>query len=143
MDVVLVGGEGCVGVQGQVVLPHDLGDAEVRDLDELAARRAAVQEHQVRRLDVAVDDPPIVGRLEDVASLLQDAGHPVGRHRRARPQHEIDGLAFEVLHVEERHVVGEPGVVDRDGVRMIEPRHDPRLASESARNAAGLPQDPR
>ena len=47
-------------------------------------RGAALDEHQVRGLEVAVDDLVVVRLLEHVAELDQDAGRPVQRHRDAR-----------------------------------------------------------
>jgi len=54
----------------RAVVAHDLGDAKVEHLPFAAA--AAVGEEDVVRLDVAMNDPMLVGELESLTDLQQD-----------------------------------------------------------------------
>ena len=92
------------------VLPAQVRQPEVRDLGLPLGG-----EEDVGGLQVAVDDPAFVGRLDAAGHLLEDL-------RRRRPQ----GPAGDELHDE---VVG-PGVEDADHVRVRELRHDLGLATE-------------
>ena len=115
-----------------LVAPEDLGDAEVEDLQVLLAGGLAVEQHQVRRLEVAVDDPLLVGDLEHGAELRDDP-RP-SRAASATPGFEdlVEALAPDVLHLDVGGVAvgADHGVVDGDGVGMAEPGHHPRLAPE-------------
>ncbi len=127
-----------VALLGQVLVAvapldlQELGDAEVEDLQHLLTGRPAVDEHQVGRLEVAVDDPVLVGHLEDVAELVEDPRRPVERHRDAGLQDRLEAPAPDVIHLDEGDGAVRPGVgvVDRDGVGMGEAGHGPRLAAE-------------
>src|SRR6516225_1677443 len=57
---------------------RDLRQAEVHQLERLVGR-AAVDDHQVARLDVAVDDAAVVRGLEHVAQLAQKPAGPLRR----------------------------------------------------------------
>src|SRR4030095_13487396 len=58
--------------------PELLDQAEVEDFHEIRRLNALVQ-HQVRRLDVAVDQPTRVGFGECTGGLLEDADDASGR----------------------------------------------------------------
>ena len=57
---------------------RQLGDAEVEQFDELGTAAQRAQE-DVGRLEVAVDDPFFVRRLERVANLVDDVDHVAER----------------------------------------------------------------
>ena len=67
----------------RVLASSALGDAEVEHLDEVAPRPRAVGQVDVRRLEIAVDDPLVVRLLERAADLPEDAVDALGRERAA------------------------------------------------------------
>ena len=91
------------------------------------ARLARGVEQDIRGLDVAVDQAPCVGVMEG----LGDGRHQLRRFPQrqpplAYPRGQV--AAFDVLrHDVAESVVGPADVVDRDDVRMVEPRERPRL----------------
>src|SRR6476661_8811244 len=95
---------------------HQLRDAEVQDLHP-----ALSGQEDVRRLDVTMDDPPLVGGLKTVADL-----DPYIHQLRqwdwtgSRRQPLEHGLPLEQLHRDERLAVVLFDLVDRADVRMIE-----------------------
>ena len=119
-----------VEVERPLVAFEDLGDPEIQDLELFLARGAALDEHHVGGLEVAVDDLQAVRHVEHVAELLQEAGGPVEGHRHARRDQLVEALAADVLHLDEGRLARHPRVVDEHGVGMGQPRHDPRLALE-------------
>ena len=62
--------------RGELRVALERGDAEVGQLG-----RAVAGDHDVARLDVAMDDPGLVGRLQRAGDLGADLGHPPGRQR--------------------------------------------------------------
>jgi hypothetical protein len=105
-----------------------LGDAEVENLQA----PAALLDHQVGRLDVAVDDVEAVGVGQAVAELLEQpqlAGDG-GRLLAADPHRQR--LAVDVLHGDERLAVLFADVEDADDVLVLEDAGRVRLLHEAA-----------
>ncbi|MFO0634431.1 MAG: hypothetical protein U0168_16415 [Nannocystaceae bacterium] len=112
-------------------LVGDLGDAEVEQLDEVAAVGALHQE-AVRGLEVTVDDAARVGSLE----RADDLQHQLARARPGEAplatQHHREVLALEVLHREEHRAAGHrPEVDDVDDVLVRDHRCRARLLQEA------------
>ncbi len=106
------------------------GQPEVHQLERLL-RRAGVEDHQVARLEVAVDDALVVGGLEDVAQLGQQAAGPLRREFSRAPQQDVQVDAAQVFHDEQRAGGGVgSGVVVGDGVGVLEAGQDVDLAAE-------------
>ncbi len=108
-------------------------DPEVHDLD-----RAGRGEHDVARLDVAVDDPvpvAVVQCRQDPGSDLQRA---LGHEGVARVQQLLEGDSLDELHHDERHDRGTraiaqgilAGVVHGNDVRVVQRGRALRLTAE-------------
>ena len=105
---------------------RQLREAEVEHLD-LARRR----EHDVGRLDVAVDDPRRVRGRERARDVHRVAQRLVHRQRPLREQ-AVERAALHVLHRDAVRAVGRlVDVVDGDDVRVIERRGGAGLADEA------------
>ena len=120
---------------GEILLRvAQLGNPEVEDL-HLARRR----HHDVRRLDVAVDD--VVGvRPAQSFRALSDDGNDLRWLEGGLPEHGIERAAVEVLHDDVRIdgvLVAAHDLVDLDDRRVGNPREDLRLAAE-ALHVAGI-----
>ena len=108
---------------------HRAGDAEVHDLDV-----AVAGDHDVGRLDVAVDDAAAVA----VVQRAQDAVDQLGRALRQQPpigaQQVAQRAAVDVLHHDVRHgrALGRvlARVVDRDDRGVVQRRGGLRLPAE-------------
>ncbi|HEY6213713.1 MAG TPA: hypothetical protein VIW45_15580 [Vicinamibacterales bacterium] len=111
----------------------DARDAEVQDL-----QRSARVEHQVRRLDVAVNDAGAVCVREAVAELLHQNELLIERHLLALADHARERRAFDVLHRDEwaAHVLADV-VYDHD-VLVIKARVRARLALEPFAELVGF-----
>ncbi len=89
-------------------------------------------------LDVAVDQPPRVRLLQRRARLAQEVDHPLG-WKRAEPLYQ----RFQVETVQQLHdqeegsVVGNPEIVEADGVRRPERRGRLRLTAEALHDHPG------
>src|SRR5262249_19938354 len=109
-----------------------LHEPEVEDLRDVTDR-AARAEDDVRRLDVAVDEPDSVSLRERIHDLSQDVDRPGRRHRPVTLDERL-----QVETVAERHRVGKdpvrgPAVVeDGHGVRMSELGGELHLALEAS-----------
>ncbi len=88
-------------------------------------------QHDVRRLDVAVDEAAHVDAVERPGDLAP-AGHGGGGVQRLLADGVAEGAAGHELHREEQRAVGFPGVVEPDDVRVLEALHRPRLAQEAS-----------
>ena len=91
------------------------GQPQVEDLD-LAVRR----KHQVRRLDVAVDQPALVGRTKADRNLADDLAG-VGHGQRADAIDDFRQVEpLDVLHDQVVAALGLAGIHGADDVRMVE-----------------------
>ena len=94
-------------------------------------------DHQVFRLDVAVDHARLVRRLERLRGLEEDPPR-LGHRDAALPrQHGLERFAPDQRHQEPADAVGLPDVVDRDDMRILERRHRLRLAAEACDQGVG------
>ena len=101
---------------GYVLRLRQLGDAEVQDL-----HRALSSQEQIRRLDVTMDDPPLVGGLKTVANLSPHIHQfRQGDWTGSRGQPLEHGLPLEQLHRDERLAAVLFDLVDGADVRMIQ-----------------------
>ncbi len=100
------GGPGGAAVVVHAVLPEDGRNAEVGQFGPGPAVVAAVVDQQdVRRLDVPVDDPVVVDVRQPVRQVIADVGHVRGGKR------ALEGpLAQVVTGHEFHHQVGQSGV---------------------------------
>jgi hypothetical protein len=93
----------------------EFGDPEIDDL-----HHAVMCEHDVRRFDIAVDDPGMVRVVEAAADLDRDVERVAERQRSAL-QPLLERLAIVVRHGDERlPIVGRIHVVDRADIGMVE-----------------------
>ena len=90
------------------------------------------RQHDVARLQVAMDDPRAVRLVERVRDLNRERQGLVERHRAFPSQPVRERLAFEILHHQEVDAILVADVVQRADVRMIQ-RGD-RRASRSNRS---------
>ena len=117
-----------------------LHEPEVEDLHDVGYT-AAVGEHDVRGLDVTMDEADRVRLFERAAYLPEDVHHAGRRLRSVLLDEALQRHAVEVLHrVVEDAVRRAAVVVDRDGVRVREARGDLHLALEAL---CGMPRAPR
>ena len=106
------------------LLLRQLREPEIQDL-----RVATRSDEDVRRLDVAMDDPRTVRRVEGVGDLDRQAPDSLERHRLPADL-VLEGLPFQELHDEERAPVRLAEIVDRTNVRVVERRGRTRLTLE-------------
>jgi hypothetical protein len=114
-----------------------LGDTEVGDLQPVAA----VDNQDVARFDVAVQDPGRMRDLEGGEHVVDHGADPVGRHR-SGGHHIGQGVARQPLHHDERRAVLVAEVVDGHHAGMVQPRRGSRLHLEP-REHVGLRPQPR
>ena len=89
-------------------------------------------EQDVRRLDVAVDEPTLVCLVERSRDLGDDR-RGARRIERAFARDELaQVLAVHVAHRQIQGALVLAGLVDRDDVRVVERGGDPRLALEAS-----------
>ena len=91
--------------------------------------RAVGGEQDVGRLQIAVHDPALVGRLHGLGQRGQQRGRLAGRLRRAR-QGLGQAAPLDELHGEVRPALVVAHVVDLDDVRVPQARHRLRFALE-------------
>jgi hypothetical protein len=117
-----------------------LRDAEVAHLDEVFFA-AALDEHDVARLEIAVDDPLRVRLVQRVQDLRHDPCHAPQRQRKIVADHLREVAPREQLHRDvQRAVLVFTRVDDLDGVRVVEQRRALRLALEAAHQPVVLQQ---
>ena len=106
------------------------GDSEVGDMEVVA-----VVQEQVRRLDVAMDDPVPVRGVERLGGLPEPAERSLRRLRPFSPEPVLKRAAAEVLHHDERPPAPVADVEDRDRARLArQPRRCEPLALEAFRD---------
>ena len=107
-----------------------LGQPPVHDL-----HLAEAADHDVGRLQVAVDDVVGVGVRHRLADLLEDRHEPAAVGRRVGPAFEqlVEGLALDQLHGQERPAVGQRAeVVNRRDGGVLQLAGDAGLVGEAA-----------
>ena len=145
------GAEDRAGARLAGIVVHLLGQAEIRDLGhgvpgpvvrgqggvriELPApdhRRLAVHlgQQDVGRLEVAMDDPPIVGHRHGARQGLDELGGRPGT-RRALADPLVETASVDQLQREERQAVVLAGLVDLDDIGMRELGDGLGLGAES------------
>ena len=106
-----------------------LGEPEVGEVDVVERlRRSPVDEQDVGRLDVAVDEPEPVRRVERARDLAADRDGAIELQRPGRAQQPSEVRVLDMAHGDVEHAVGLARVVDRDHVRVVDARRHPRLA---------------
>ena len=102
-----------------------LGDAKISDLHP-----AIFVEQQVLRLDVAVDDAPVVGELQCVTERRHD-GQRLLRRELPRAQKLAQVQAVHKFHEQVIKPARLPEVINGDDVRMVQRRQRLRLPRET------------
>ena len=107
-------GRGCVGAR----FFEERRDAEVEELGE--ERAGAREDHHVAGLDVAVHDPGLVRRVDDLGETLQERREALAAEPAVLDYEDVERHAAEELHrdPEEPIGLGAEGV-DVSGVRVV------------------------
>ena len=95
-----------------------------------AVRAGARVEQHVRGLHVAMHETARMGGIQGARHLRDDAGR-VRRVQTAALQALLQVTPLDVAHGDEEEVLGRPGLVDRDDVRMVDRGGQLRLAQEA------------
>ena len=107
-----------------------LRQAEVRQVDVVGAVGAGARvEQHVRGLHVAMYEVARMGRVQGARHLRDDADR-IRRIQTAALQALLEVTPLDIAHGDEENVLGRPGLVDRDDVRMVDRRGQLRLAQE-------------
>jgi hypothetical protein len=104
-------------------------DAEVHQLHAALARQ-----HDVRRLDVAVDDAAVVDVVERARDLQRDDRGEIERQPARALEQVVQVDARHVLHHDEQRAVLAVEVVDADDVLVLQRREALGLALEARRD---------
>jgi len=121
---------------GLTGLGEAASDAKIRDLHLVIGA-----EENIVRLDVAVNYPLRVGRVQCQSKLTGDIPHPL-QGKRPLAGHQIpQGPAVHVLHHDVIRIVIVTEVMNSDDIRMREGGNQPRFLFEPA-NKAVLSQMP-
>ena len=107
-----------------------LGQPEVAEVHVVLAG-----EQDIRGLDVAVQHPAGVGRVERRADLADDARGPQRLDASLGSDQRAQVGALDEPHHDVQHAVLFAGVEDRDHVRVVDRGRDPRLAPEALAEA--------
>ena len=89
-------------------------------------------DEDVGRLDVAVDEPALVGGVERRGDRVDDSRSVPRFERPLAVQDAAQIGAVDQVHRHEQQPVLLPRVVDRDDVRVSDRDRDPRLLGEAA-----------
>ena len=121
-------------VDGELLLEGgrtgDLGDSEIEDFRRLLTARRAVEE-DVRRLDVAVDDPRVVSGGKGEAHRLEDLGAALRGEAALLLELCVQRDALEQLHDEERDAARVDAEIEHlNGVRVLDPAGRSTLPAE-------------
>ena len=116
----------------RLVPPVEPRDPEVEHLHEVGVL-AAVHEHHVLGLQIAMRDPLRVRFADRVADLERDVERARQRHRAPRRRERaLEREPVEVLHHDVERAIGElAGEVHLHHVRMLKARRDLGLAMEA------------
>ena len=113
------------GLAERVGRVDDPGQAQVEHPDG-----PGVVEHEVARLDVAVDDPLGMRGLQPAGRLDQAVDRLVDRHRPALADDAVEVASLDVFHDQEMDAAVLVGVLRGDEVGVLEPAGGLDLAAE-------------
>ena len=113
-------------------LGHALGSQHAGDSEVHHLERAAALDHQVRALDVAVNDPALVGVTEAVQSLEEQRQAALERQARLRTQDLGERLTLDELHDHEQAEFVLHQAVEGGDVRVVEPGQRAGFGSKPA-----------
>jgi hypothetical protein len=119
-----------------LVVGHVARRAEVEHFGDLAARR--LYEEHVHRLQIAVDQVPIVEHLDRLAHRAEDRGGVGWAHALHPAETRVEGLSLEELHGEIDRVAVDARLEGLDEVRMADLGRDARFAHEALDEVALL-----
>ena len=123
---------------GDVATAGDpLDEAEVREVDVLVA---AARDQHVGGLDVPVDEAALVGGVECVRDLGDDARRPLRLEAAAAPDQGLEVRPLDPAHRDEERALGLPRLVDGDDVRMVDRGREQRLPLEALAEAVVVGQ---
>ena len=114
-----------VSVSVSPPLPRD-GSADA----EVGHQRVASAEENVLRLHIAVNHAVAMGVLETVGHFARDPERIGQRELPFALETSPERLSLDVGHGEPEQAVGLTGVVDREDVRVLQPRRRSDLAQE-------------
>ena len=130
----VLGQGGLRGVEVGVFRAQTAGQAKVENLDQ-----AAVGEHHVLGLEVAVEDAQGMGRLQAVGNLYSDRQHQLQAGRSAADQ-PVQRLAGHVLHDDVAFVGAFAHLVDGADVGVLDGGGETGLAQDSGPHLFGREQ---
>ena len=104
----------------------------------VVAAAAAGNQHQIGRLQIAMDHPLLVNVLQAEQRLMDQPHRFAGRQALAALQHLVERLAFEILHDEIMDALGLADLESADDIGMLELDRQPGLALEASQHLAVL-----
>ena len=120
---------------GRALAP-DLGQAEVEHLDHGPV--AVASEHQVARLDVAMDHAMVVGVLKPLRRLVHVVAGMGHRQRPAGCDQPGQVESLDVLHRQHEALTEAKGRVGRDDVGVVKLGRIADLGEKAVRHAAAV-----
>ncbi len=112
---------------GQVGVLSRFGDPEIGHPDP-----AVLAQHDVGRLDVAMDDAGAVGDGQGLGDLTGHVDHVTGGEPSVFVEDRSQRAAFDSLHHDRFESIGADRVIDRHDRRMLQTGGVDRLPSETA-----------